>query len=280
MGHSVGLTDPQLFGEHRATMQAEGPALARTALAEYLAELIGHVRSIGVGGAILILPSPDGAAHVPNVTGLRVVQAHERYRGELWNAGVLNSFEWLLHLRLAQLGTVIAIEHTAPQDGAEPTPPEPSNWIHTTGIPGLGRAHDVQLVDAERVARLTAIDGAVVTTGLLSPIMFGAKFANVDVSRLSPTVQAGISGRGMRHRSMAATVAAIAGASGVVVSQDGDVSAFSNHEGSMCYHPEDLVLETEMPSCCHASGPRVRHSHELLLEILSAEEAAKAAPPE
>ena len=46
--------------------------------------------------------------------------------------------------------------------------------------------------------------------------------------------------RGNRHRSMANAVATIDGSIGIVISQDGGVTIFSNHEG----HVQPLIILT------------------------------------
>lgn len=280
MGHSVGVTDPGLFALHKPTMQAESPTFARTALAAYTADLVDSIRATGAGGAVLILPGSDAPEVLQNITGTPVMRAHKRYRGELWNAGVLNAFEWMVHMRMAHLGKVVAPKEVKPIEEWMISPPDPNHWIHSVGIPGFGQALEIQANDAKRVAQLTAIDGAVVMNNLLSPVMFGAKFATVDVAHLPIAIQATVAERGMRHRSMAATVGALGDSSGIVVSQDGDVTVFVNHAGSICYHREDddpLALPEQ--ACVHTSSPRVPKSEDLLIAILQEEERARQRTP-
>lgn len=276
-GRSVGITHPRLFGRHRDTMQQEAPAIARSALVEYLIELVDCIRSTRAGGALLILPNTDAPARVAGVTGWSVRRDHERYRGELWNAGVLNSFEWLVHLRLAQLGKVVAPERIDPPDDYERAEPDAEEWIHSTGFPGVREAARVQREDAERVAHLTAIDGAVVMTAMLSPVVFGAKFSSVDVTGLPPRVLQAVAERGMRHRSMAATVGAISDSSGIVVSQDGDATVFVNSGGYTCCHHEDVPLNARsLEGCKHTDLPQPLRPSSLVLEILKDEERRRA----
>jgi len=243
MGRHVGIFDPKLFAEHRARFQAEAPDAGRRALSDYAVRLVRGIREIGVGGAVLILPSLDATGLETLMSGHSLGNPEERYRGELWNAGVLNHFEWLLYFRLAYLGILPLL--------FEPdSTPTPSDWIRSTGRSGLADASENAEVDAKRVAQLSAIDGGLVLNCLFRPLIFGTKFKRVDITSLQSQIVNQLMMRGMRHRSLAATVAAIPGSGGIVVSQDGDVTVFGNQNGVVCCHHEEVGIESEVPFDC------------------------------
>lgn len=260
MGHGAGITEPTLFGLHKETLIAEARQVARPLLTEYLDDLVREIRNTGRGGALLVLTEIASAGNRQLMTGTHVARPHKRYRDELWNAGVLNAFDWMVHLRMADLGKMVLINEEAMP---------PKAWIRKIGLDGFGKAIDTQTNDAKRVAQLTAIDGAVVVNGFLSPLMFGAKFATVDIRQLPEVVARKVSERGMRHRSMAATVSVIPESAGIVVSQDGDATVFVNRGGVMCCHQEAEESSSEPNPCCHnASTARIQRLHELMLEIM------------
>jgi DNA integrity scanning protein DisA with diadenylate cyclase activity len=165
----------------------------------------------------------------------------------------------MLHLKMADLNKLLVLGETK----------SAKEWIRTVGLPGFGDAINVQSTDAKRVAQLSAIDGAVVLNSLLSPVMFGAKFASVEIGALPEAVRGVVAKRGMRHRSMAATVALLPESSGVVVSQDGDITVFANRDGSVCCHQEEEGPSLGgNPSCRHLEEARVPRLHEALINIM------------
>jgi hypothetical protein len=273
-GHSVGVTDPHLFCLHHEALKAEAPAVARTVIVGYISQLVAQIRTLGYGGAVLILPQEPGMDTPESITGTAVLPADKRYRGELWNAGMLNMFEWMLHLRMACIDKIIAPKDVKSLEERARNPPNVAEWIGNIGLPGCSSAQEVQDRDAERVAQLTAIDGALVLNGLLSPIMFGAKFAKVDINAVPEPTRIRVSKRGMRHRSMAATVSTLRESSGIVVSQDGDVSTFANRDGHVCCHQEEEQLGLVTDSACsHVGAPSVPRAHEWILAAIYKKES-------
>jgi hypothetical protein len=243
MGHGTGILDPKLFAEHRLTFKAEAPEAGRRALSEYAVRLVKMIREIGVGGSVLILPSLDANSMETLMSGYSLSDSEERFRGELWNAGVLKHFEWLLHFRMAYLGILAFL--------FEPdSVPSPVDWIKSTGRSGLIEASQNAETDAKRLAQLSAIDGGLVLNCLFRPLIFGAKFKRVDITSLQAQIVDQLAMRGMRHRSLAATVAAIPGSGGVVVSQDGDVTVFSNQNNVVCCHHEEIGIDSEISFTC------------------------------
>lgn len=252
MGRGAGITDPKKFRLHHESLVIEGSTPARIALTEYLCEIIERIRQIHSGGALLIL----AGAEIPVIdfvsSGHAIRRIDKRYRGELWNAGALNTFDWMLHVQMAHLEKMVISSNEL----------SPHKWIRDKGLDGLRQAAEQQKVDAVRVSQLTAIDGGLVMNGLLSPIMFGAKFLAVDPSVLPMKVRQSIAGRGMRHRSMAATVASVPESTGVVISQDGDVTIFTNRRGSIRCHTEHRVHHPK------SGNPKVPRAGELLVKIM------------
>jgi hypothetical protein len=106
--------------------------------------------------------------------------------------------------------------------------------------------------------------------------MFGTKLAMVEISGLPKSIRNIASGRGMRHRSMAATVAAIPDSSGVVVSQDGDATFFCNRHGSLCGHQEEYFSSEENAVCQHLDEVRAPRLHELLIPIMKNNEQKRS----
>lgn len=263
-GQGVGMLDLDLFKMHRDAVKAEAPAAARCALSEYLNELVRAVRVTGSGGAVLIVPHFELPGVEELMSGYAVARGHERYRGEMWNAGVLNVFEWLLHVQLARLGKLLKEKLVTPK-----------HWIKSTGLRGLSDATAVQAKDARRVGQLTAIDGALVLNEFLSPVLFGGKFTNVDINALPENVQASVMTRGMRHRSMAATVHAIANSAGIVVSQDAEVTVFANVEGKVCCHSEEEVPAHTSGQCVHTHRVPATSLLQWMAEIMREMEEAE-----
>ncbi len=78
--------------------------------------------------------------------------------------------------------------------------------------------------------QLSETDGVVVLNHDFNVLGFGASIATLD-QELPASWEEYLSTRGNRHKSMANAVASMDGSIGVVVSQDGGVTIFENHEG-------------------------------------------------
>jgi hypothetical protein len=266
-GRSAGPIDADALEHEPQTLASEAAWAAAWTLEQYAASLVQQIRAIGVGGSLLVLPATDADPWQHLMSGHVIGNAHERYADELWNAGLYSSFEWLLHLRMAHLGRLLVRR-------ADRLRPE--EWIAHEGTQGFIDATELTRADARRVARLTALDGALVVNDVLRPVAFGAKFKQVDTAGLPVAVRAAIETRGMRHRALAATVAAIPNAGGVVVSQDGDVTLFANTNGVVCCHQEEQHARDETLAACGHAGSRAGiRAPEWLTDILTDGELAK-----
>jgi hypothetical protein len=267
-GRSAGPIDPDELRQDPATLMAAASWAAAWALEQYVVSLVQEIRAIGAGGSVLVLPTADAQPWTHLMSGHGLGRAHERYGDELWNAGVHNSFEWLLHLRMASLGRLLLARRVNRQTAAD--------WIAAEGTQGFLDAGEVARADARRVARLSALDGALVVNHVFRPVAFGAKLKRVDISGLPPDVQAALETSGMRHRAIAATVGAITNAGGVVVSQDGDVTLFANTNGVVCSHHEEQHGRGDAAFPCGHAGTRAgTRAPEWLMDILADGEIAK-----
>jgi hypothetical protein len=79
-------------------------------------------------------------------------------------------------------------------------------------------------------AQLSETDGVIVLNHDFNVLGFGASIVALDQELPANWVEY-LSTRGNRHKSMANAVASMDGSIGIVVSQDGGVTIFENHEG-------------------------------------------------
>ena len=93
----------------------------------------------------------------------------------------------------------------------------------------------------QRCARLTQVDGATVLGTDLRVLGFGARLKASKPTPFPKSCEEFLMSRGNRHSSMAYTVVGIENTLGIVVSQDGNTTAFYKPAGMPLEHRELIV---------------------------------------
>lgn len=184
---------------------------ARLGLQCAIVDLAARIRRHGRGGCVLLVPDSSSDALDS------IARRRERFRPR---TPVLSVFPWAWGFAHGQLLRVLATDQEAP----------PSLELLEDVREDLltaGRANSELM---RRTADLTRVDGCVVLDSVLHPRAVAAKFESFQGSSVPPSVTAWLDERhaGMRHRSLASAVFSVAGALGLVVSQDGDATVFDN----------------------------------------------------
>jgi hypothetical protein len=194
-------------------IHAQPVVIVRYELTKILRELALAVRRQDCGGAFLVLADED--ADLGDVVDSlhRLEGSTTMNREEPWAGCLAES----LALRL--------IEARNPLQMAS---------LEDPYLQRLVEADAYAQEEVLRTASLARIDGAVVLGLHLEPRAVGAKLRTDNYDSLPPALQRWLleAEKGTRHKSVACAVAASPGSAGVVVSQDGEISLFSNPEGT------------------------------------------------
>lgn len=194
-------------------------SLERPEYADTLVAIVREIRSLGHGGAVLLLPTEDSSASALDV----------KYR---CNPCVSTLHDLLETVRVSRASAENMQKQAAEAEGKSPSR---ANAIREAAGAEWGFSEDADMrlgPEASRVARLTAVDGALVLSASLNVVGFGAKItatvsptARVLAIRILPPntveeVPLEAVG-GTRHRSAVAFAATDPTACAIVVSQDG-----------------------------------------------------------
>lgn len=203
---------------------------AATSVAEHaariwLAQLASAIARNRHGGALLHVPSSDVSPGLLSDPGTALaVPPTSPCHAPASLLGLLEYVFAVTNLEAAQDG--VAVLRGQPGSGMSL-----DQWAIYNGAP-VAYAAFRRLRDwAKATASLSGVDGAIVLDQYLSPALFGAKFTTTEVPSGVEHDHDELAKRGTRHRSMAAAVGATPGSIGVVVSQDGPITVFSNPTG-------------------------------------------------
>ena len=142
----------------------------------------------------------------------------------IWNQGVIKVLSWNVHCDLAMKETTDLTEDLNAQS--------PFSWICGTIRSHYEPAAEARHSDVQTMARLSQIDGAVIFHQQLEPVAFAAKLKSLpECKSLPESCEDFLKSKGMRHRSTAIAVHRMGGGIGITISEDGDVTLFSQREG-------------------------------------------------
>lgn len=189
---------------------------ASSTLEEGVRRLVRATGSLGHGGSFFILPHP--------MRGRRQLQGGiVTTAGGAWNGGLLEHLIWVgLYELLEDCINPLAYERPSTHEGAWVW----RNRFHRARISVADRQWRT---DAESIANLTQVDGAVVLDATLSPVSFGTTLRHRG-TRIPAETKRFLDSRGHRHKSIAQAVSQTDGSMGIVVSQDGEVTLFRKPE--------------------------------------------------
>ncbi len=228
-GEQVPLSiSPQAWEQHRSELRRIVARSARRIYAQTLQAIARKMAWSRRGGAVLLLPQSNGKE------GL--------FHGGRWyQSADLQIFRDVVRVltlegvyRLARSGRLMSSEPNVT------TPAQVGCWANERVRPAL-RATFSSLDDGcQACADLTAADGATVLRTDFGIEGFSVKLASYEGTLPEP-LAGFLETRGNRHRSMAGAIARQPGGIGLVVSQDGEITVFTNPEGVGARHVE-IVL--------------------------------------
>lgn len=196
------------------------------------ASLLAEARLLGHGAAILVTESTDPVRNVVK-TALPFARPVRAAGSAAWSAGLVSHLAHGIHCSLAQgvLGEPVAVlKQLTDAWGTKDLPA----WASAAGAARLQAAERTAADTLRALARLTQIDGALICDGLLEPVAAGVVFEVPPWRELDEELRE----RGTRHQSMWAAAKANPGSLGLVVSQDGDITAFRGDEA-----PAPLLID-------------------------------------
>jgi hypothetical protein len=194
-----------------------------TALLNTILSIVNGLESHGHGGTLLVT-SPGAERTIP----VRV-----KFDVDERNTMLSDRFVAFVNARHALTDARIARRGTGAETAGDLAAFEDATLIAEEDLAGA----------AELVARLSAVDGALVVTSDLRVVGFGAEIVSDASRRIDAHEVIGHPGRaeswpvidsesfGMRHRSALRCIAATEGVAAFVVSQDGTVSFFWKQQG-------------------------------------------------
>lgn len=204
------------------------PGLLRRVDQQLVRRIIANVRLSHHGGAIILLPHEE--AERVAATGKPIALKY-RFADE----------EPRRRYRSLQLLLLAALVEDARRGGRAPTW---ESYVESTH-PDLVTIDQALLELAHTIAGLADVDGAVVMNKRFEVIGFGGEIVGdlPDVPRVMHALdpegedreEEGTDRVGTRHRSLYRLSAAIPGAVGIVVSQDGSVRLVANKDGAVTY---------------------------------------------
>lgn len=220
--------DREAWERHAPVVREEARRVALEVLHDDLLHLAVAIRRRGHGGAVLLLPQGatvrDAEVRAVLAGDPHAFQVEERVSTAGWNGDMLAAFTWRLHVRLAEQhgAAVLASDALCFLHGRDQAVPVDA-WLQSHGPLRIAQAEGAWRAQVESVADLCQLDGAVVLSALHEPLAMGAFFRLGSDESLAVRHGARVP-RGTRHRSMHHAVESLPGASGLVVSHDGDVT--------------------------------------------------------
>jgi hypothetical protein len=221
--------DPALWESHGGAFRKHARDHAPVLLGWVVRRIAKSIKDERHGGAVLVLPkaaNPGEAA-----TDARWFSAG----GQDLQDAALRSAAFRSHLALALEGKWV-IDNL--RDEFRRDVPR---WARDVINPQFERTVLNLDLACQRCARLAQVDGTTILRSDLRVAGFGARLTGHKPTYLPNSCEEFLKSRGTRHSSMAYTVVSIENTLGIVVSQDGNTTAFYKPAGMPLEHRELIV---------------------------------------